>query len=104
VIVDDIDTTCRAKKVFSRIVGTANISTNGPDSPPALFKANHLTSKFNVSGIVDDAIGLSSFASLIVHTNEPVNDWLTMIVVASAFHLFSAIKLALYAIRTQPQI
>ena len=57
-----------------------------------------------VSGIVDDAIRLSSLEFLIVQTNELVPAWLTMIAVASTFYLFSAFKLALHAIRTQPQI
>ena len=94
----------RDKHFYEVIDGIAKIRTSGPDSPPALFSSNHLTSKLSVSGIEEEATGLSSWGSPIVQTSDPVPFMLTMIVVASAFHLFSAIKFALYAIRTQPHM
>jgi hypothetical protein len=60
--------------------------------------------KFRVSEMVDEAIGLLSSGLPIMQTNPPVPFCLTMIVVVSAFHLFSAIKFAQYALNTQPQM
>lgn len=70
--VEDIERTFVAKKVFSVIDGTAKTRTSGPASPPALFRPNHFTNKFKVSGIDDDDTGTSSSLVGMTHTIDPV--------------------------------